>query len=91
MKKIRIYDYPGTYEELKRELRLGLDVQNISRGGNGIIVEYQDKRTGGRPMRFDKELMKSMRAKGNTYQESADAVGCSKSYAVYVCKEKGVR
>lgn len=89
MSKISIYGYAGTNEDLKRELAIGLTVEKVwdMPNGKGVYVEYTDKPTGGRPPRVDKELIKAMRAEGKSYGEIAKAVGCSKTYAVKVCKE----
>lgn len=89
MSKISIYGYDGTNEDLKRELALGLTVEKVwdMPNGKGVYVEYSDKPTGGRPPQFDKEQIKAMRAEGKSYGDIAKEVGCSKTYAIKVCKE----
>lgn len=41
-------------------------------------LSLQNGSTGGRPMQFDPEVAKQLRAKGLTLQEIADQMGCSK-------------
>ena len=41
-------------------------------------LSLQNGSTGGRPMKFDPEIAKQLRAQGLTLQEIADQMGCSK-------------
>lgn len=89
MNKISVYGFDGTTEELERELSCGLAVQRVwaMPNGKGVYVEYEEKRKGGRPPRFDKEQIKKMRAEGASYGMIAKELGCSKSYVIKVCTE----
>lgn len=88
--KIRIYDYEGTNEELQQLLTRGLMVQNVCKvpKGKGVYVEYEEKPKGGKPMKYDKEMIKELRKSQLSYGEIAKAIGCSKTYVINVCKEK---
>lgn len=52
------------------------DLMNSTK--NRYALSLQNGSTGGRPMQFDPEVAKQLRAKGLTLKEIADQMGCSK-------------
>lgn len=87
-KEIGVYGYDGTVEELQRELQAGLDVVRvIEMPGGGKFVSYVPQKQIGRPARYDKAKIIELRKKGMSYKAIAEEIGCSKTYAVQICKE----
>lgn len=90
MKRISVYGYDGSLDELKQELSFGLAVEKVTAipsGKGGMYVDYEEKRKGGKPPKLDKDRIKELRAAGLSYQEVAKVVGCSKTYVIAVCRE----
>ena len=52
------------------------DLMNSTK--NRYALSLQNGSTGGRPMQFDPEVAKQLRAKGLTLKEIADQMGCSR-------------
>lgn len=87
MKTMKIYGYSGDEKTLAKELTRGVSIRNITHTGNGgLLVEYEEKKVGGRPKRDDSAQIAMLRSGGMSYSQIADIVGCSKSHAQNVCR-----
>ena len=87
MKTMKIYGYSGDEKTLAKELTRGVSIRNITHTGNGgLLVEYEEKKVGGRPKRDDSAQITMLRSGGMSYSQIAEIVGCSKSHALNVCK-----
>lgn len=87
MKTMKIYGYSGDEKTLAKELTRGVSIRNITHTGNGgLLVEYEEKKVGGRPKRDDSAQITMLRSGGMSYSQIADIVGCSKSHAQNVCR-----
>lgn len=87
MSKIHITGWEGTAEELMELLQNGMTVTTMETEDDGFSVNFTEKKVG-RPAKISKEEILKLRAAGKSYGEIASSLGCSRAYAIRICRQK---